>query len=245
MLRRLLFGQGMESRLVDIEPPGALYIHCRRAPGIGQALHPVGQASRRPVADCRCDSFGQFRGCQKCAAIHRIVGFQPFADPADEPAGIAGDPRRIVRIDEVAGNPPIDRQRHAARGTPLPGKPPATTAEIAAQFPEPARIWRINGGANAGYAGAPLFRARQGDPCVLAVTNASAWAQVIHTHGHHFRYLHPFDDGWEPYWLDTLVVPPGQTIRIAFDAGTPGKWAVRSSIMEHFESGVASWFEVS
>jgi FtsP/CotA-like multicopper oxidase with cupredoxin domain len=74
--------------------------------------------------------------------------------------------------------------------------------------------------------------------------NRSAWSQVIHVHGHNFRLLHPFDDGWEPYFLDTLYVAEGRTAHISFVADNPGRWAVRSSILEHFESGVLTWFEV-
>ncbi len=128
---------------------------------------------------------------------------------------------------------------------PAPGTPASTADDIRARFKDPRKIWQLNYGRSDGFGGAPLMRVKSGRPCVLAIVNKSAWAQVIHTHGHHFRYLHPFDDGWEPYWLDTLVVPAGQTIRVAFVAETPGRWAIRSSILEHFESGIATWFEVS
>jgi FtsP/CotA-like multicopper oxidase with cupredoxin domain len=150
--------------------------------------------------------------------------------------------------------PAAIRLQHATRATleitggfdaPKPGAPPVAPSDIAKRFPDPRKIWTLNGGKVGGFDGPPLFRVKRGDPCVLALTNKTGWAQVIHTHGHHFRYLHPFDDGWEPYWLDTLVVSPGQTIRVAFDAEAAGKWAIRSSIMEHFESGVATWLEVS
>ncbi len=126
-----------------------------------------------------------------------------------------------------------------------PSKQPLTVEEIRHRFANPKKIWTLNGGAIGGFSGPPLMRVKQGRPCVVAVTNKSAWVQVIHIHGHHFRYLHPFDDGWEPYWIDTLVVAAGQTIRVAFDAAAVGKWAIRSSVLEHFESGVATWFEVS
>ena len=79
---------------------------------------------------------------------------------------------------------------------------------------------------------------------VLALTNKTAWPQVIAVHGHAFRLLHPFDDGWEPYFLDTLYLVPGTTARIALIAQTPGKWAIRSVIAEHLATGVSTWFEV-
>ncbi|MBY0612232.1 MAG: multicopper oxidase family protein [Beijerinckiaceae bacterium] len=105
-------------------------------------------------------------------------------------------------------------------------------------------LWQLNNGAAGGFAGKPLFTVKRGSPVVLALVNKSAWAQVIHVHGHNFRLLHPFDDGWEPYFLDTLYLAEGQTSRISFVADNPGRWAIRSSILEHFEGGVATWFDV-
>ena len=79
---------------------------------------------------------------------------------------------------------------------------------------------------------------------VVAITNRSSWSQVITTHGHVFRVLHALDDGWEPFFLDTVIVPENRTVRIALIADNPGKWLIRSAILEHMESGVLTWFEV-
>ena len=57
--------------------------------------------------------------------------------------------------------------------------------------------------------------------------------------------LHALDDGWEPFFLDTVIVPEGKTVRIAFLADNPGKWLIRSTVLEHMEGGVLSWFEVT
>ena len=65
---------------------------------------------------------------------------------------------------------------------------------------------------------APAFRAKAGRTVVLALTNRGDIADVFHLHGHHFRLLDRLDDGWKPFWLDTLAVEPGQTQRIAFAA---------------------------
>ncbi len=136
---------------------------------------------------------------------------------------------------------------HIAGGleAPQPGGPAVDWAAAVKKFPDPSKLWRLNHGFNSGFAGKPLMRTKAGKPIVIAIANASQWAQVIHTHGHHFRYLHPFDDGWEPYWLDTVIVPPGRTVRIASFAHEPGRWAIRSSILEHFEAGIATWIEVA
>ena len=65
---------------------------------------------------------------------------------------------------------------------------------------------------------APAFRARAGRTVVLALTNRGDIPVVFHLHGHHFRLLDRLDDGWKPFWLDTLAIDAGQTQRIAFAA---------------------------
>jgi hypothetical protein len=47
---------------------------------------------------------------------------------------------------------------------------------------------------------------------------------VFHLHGHHVRLLDRLDDGWKPFWLDTLLIDAGQTQRIAFAAEFAGNW---------------------
>ena len=74
----------------------------------------------------------------------------------------------------------------------------------------------------------PAFRAIAGRVVVLALKNSANVATVFHLHGHHFRLLDRLDDGWKPYWLDTLAVEPGQTQRIAFAAEYAGRWLLES-----------------
>ncbi len=75
---------------------------------------------------------------------------------------------------------------------------------------------------------APAFRVKRNRAVVLALTNRTTITATFHLHGHHFRLLDRLDDGWKPFWLDTLAVGPGQTHRIAFKAETAGRWLMES-----------------
>ncbi len=75
---------------------------------------------------------------------------------------------------------------------------------------------------------APAFRAKAGRIVVLALTNRGDIPAVFHLHGHHFRLLDRLDDGWKPFWLDTLAIDPGQTQRIAFAAEYAGRWLIET-----------------
>jgi FtsP/CotA-like multicopper oxidase with cupredoxin domain len=74
----------------------------------------------------------------------------------------------------------------------------------------------------------PAFRVKRGRVVVLALTNPHATPAVFHLHGHHFRLLDRLDDGWKPFWLDTLALEAGQSARIAFAPDTPGAWRLES-----------------
>lgn len=148
------------------------------------------------------------------------------------------------------GLPPAIRLQEAVRAectiTGGVGTDPAEAdpARLVQRFPDAARIYSINS-VPGGFSGKPLATMKRGRVFVLALHNKTAWPQVIAVHGHAFRLLHAFDDGWEPYFLDTLYMPAGTTARIALIAENPGKWAIRSTIPAHFAAGVATWFEVT
>jgi FtsP/CotA-like multicopper oxidase with cupredoxin domain len=91
----------------------------------------------------------------------------------------------------------------------------------------------------------PLFSVKRGRTVMLGIVNRTNVAHAMHLHGHHFRLLDSLDDGWKPYWLDTLAVPGSQTARIAFVADNPGKWLIRCHGMNEQETSMANWFEVS
>ncbi|XSC46566.1 multicopper oxidase family protein [Bradyrhizobium sp. RDT10] len=91
---------------------------------------------------------------------------------------------------------------------------------------------------------APAFRAKTGRTVVLALTNRSTTATVFHLHGHHFRLLDRLDDGWKPFWLDTLAIEPGQTQRIAFRAEYPGRYLIESVATDWAAPRLLRWYAV-
>lgn len=98
--------------------------------------------------------------------------------------------------------------------------------------------------ANFSTASAPTFRARTGRTVVLALKNPAPVTTVFHLHGHHFRLLDKLDDGWKPYWLDTLAIEPGQTQRIAFAATSPGRWLIESVVTDWAAPRLVRWYAV-
>jgi FtsP/CotA-like multicopper oxidase with cupredoxin domain len=79
-----------------------------------------------------------------------------------------------------------------------------------------------------GTAQPAAFRVKRNRPVVIALTNRATRPVTFHLHGHHFRLLDRLDDGWKPFWLDTLVIDAGQTQRIAFVAEHAGLWLMET-----------------
>jgi FtsP/CotA-like multicopper oxidase with cupredoxin domain len=90
----------------------------------------------------------------------------------------------------------------------------------------------------------PAFRAKAGRAVVLALANRAPIATVFHLHGHHFRLLDRLDDGWKPFWLDTLAIEPGQTQRIAFLAEHPGRYLVEQVATDWTAPRLIRWYSV-
>jgi len=109
---------------------------------------------------------------------------------------------------------------------------------------DPRHAWTFNGIASYGGDAPALFNVKRGQPVTLGFINKTRVDHTVHVHGHALRVLHLLDDGWEPYWRDSVIVPAGGTVRVAFLADNPGKWLIESTILDHAMSGLAAWFEV-
>jgi FtsP/CotA-like multicopper oxidase with cupredoxin domain len=153
-------------------------------------------------------------------------------------AGNAGDEQPIARLVYEGSSP-----RAAPRREPLPLPPNPLPARI--DMKNAHRVELLLAGAKPlDPAGPPLFTVRRGRAVTLSIRNDSGRPQVVHLHGHHFRLLDRLDDGWKPYWLDTLVVGD-QIDRVAFVADNPGKWLIESRPLELPQAETAVWFQVT
>jgi FtsP/CotA-like multicopper oxidase with cupredoxin domain len=154
--------------------------------------------------------------------------------------------RPIARL--IVSNEP------AIRNAPLPPAPPLPSNGLPAQLDlkNAVRADLTLGGPQADWvtppnfakSAVPAFRAKAGRTVVLALTNRAEVATVFHLHGHHFRLLDRLDDGWKPFWLDTLAVEPGQTQRIAFSAEYAGRWLIEAVATDWAAPRLVRWYSV-
>jgi FtsP/CotA-like multicopper oxidase with cupredoxin domain len=90
----------------------------------------------------------------------------------------------------------------------------------------------------------PAFNAKLGRAVVLSLTNRAASTAVFHLHGHHFRLLDRLDDGWKPFWLDTIAIDAGQSQRIAFVAEFAGRWLIEAAETRWEAPRLMRWYAV-
>jgi FtsP/CotA-like multicopper oxidase with cupredoxin domain len=154
--------------------------------------------------------------------------------------------RPIARL--VTSNEPPIRSAVLPPASPLPsnGLPARldlkNALRFALTFGGPLADWTTPADFTA--SGAPAFRAKAGRTVVLALTNRAEIPEVFHLHGHHFRLLDRLDDGWKPFWLDTLAIEPGQTQRIAFAAESAGRWLMETMATDWAAPRLVRWYSV-
>lgn len=91
---------------------------------------------------------------------------------------------------------------------------------------------------------APIFKAKRGRVVMLTIVNRAPSPIALRLHGHHARLLDRLDDGWKPYWIDTLLLDTGQTQRIAFLAEHAGNWLIEGAQIGWSAPKLVRWFAV-
>jgi FtsP/CotA-like multicopper oxidase with cupredoxin domain len=167
----------------------------------------------------------------------------PLGDPKPLPANPL--PERMDLVSAFRLDVPLDGGAMSMMmgGMMGPGMGPAPG--LGGINPQAGMFWAMAGRSSTGHSEAPLFQVKRGRTVVLNFPNRTAFPHAMHLHGHHFRLLDRLDDGWKPYWLDTVLVEPRQGARIAFVADNPGKWLIHCHMIEHMETGMTAWFEVT
>jgi FtsP/CotA-like multicopper oxidase with cupredoxin domain len=109
--------------------------------------------------------------------------------------------------------------------------------------------WSINGQSMTGDGHAdmpPLLTFKLGQSYVLNLRNETAWWHPIHFHGHSFRVLSR-NGVSSPHriWSDTVLIPPRETVAIAFVADNPGDWMLHCHVTDHQTAGLMTVLRIA
>ena len=173
----------------------------------------------------RVDVFIDWPAAPEAAALMTIEGTNAGAAPIAKLISQAGAAGRVTQREDPK---------------PLPANPLPERMDFRDAF----RLETTIGQVRAAKAGAPLFSVRRGRTVMLGLSNPASENAFIHLHGHSFRLLDALDDGWKPFWLDTMPIAPEGKSRIAFVADNPGKWLIEGLDGARIDDQKA-WFEVT
>ncbi|MBN8925043.1 MAG: multicopper oxidase domain-containing protein, partial [Rhodospirillales bacterium] len=117
--------------------------------------------------------------------------------------------------------PPIDLslERRLRAAAPLPPRHPDRVHEVMLSGTMQPYAWAIDGRAWADHR--PL-RVAAGERVELNLVNRSMMAHPMHLHGHHFQVLALNGTALPGAVRDTVLVPVGGRVRVAFQAENPG-----------------------
>ncbi|WP_237152859.1 multicopper oxidase family protein [Oryzibacter oryziterrae] len=86
--------------------------------------------------------------------------------------------------------------------------------------------------------GAEAIVLTQGHRVAVTMANRSMMAHPMHLHGHRFQVIAIDGKPISGAVRDTVLVPPGRSVTIAFDADNPGTWPFHCHHLYHMASGM-------
>jgi len=97
-------------------------------------------------------------------------------------------------------------------------------------------VWSINNVAwNKDVPPLPLAA---GERVELIFVNKTPMPHPMHLHGHEFQVVEIDGKRFPGAVRDTVLVPPGRRVVVAFDANNPGLWALHCHLLYHLDAGM-------
>jgi FtsP/CotA-like multicopper oxidase with cupredoxin domain len=84
----------------------------------------------------------------------------------------------------------------------------------------------------------PPLSVAEGERVELIFINQTRMPHPMHLHGHEFQVVEIDGKRFPGAVRDTVLVPPGRRVVVAFDANNPGLWALHCHLLYHLEAGM-------
>ena len=97
-------------------------------------------------------------------------------------------------------------------------------------------IWSLN---NVAWTpSVPPLPIANGERVELVMVNQTGMPHPMHLHGHEFEVVEIDGKRFAGAVRDTVLVPPGRRVVVAFDANNPGLWAFHCHLLYHLDAGM-------
>jgi FtsP/CotA-like multicopper oxidase with cupredoxin domain len=88
----------------------------------------------------------------------------------------------------------------------------------------------------------PPLSIAKGERVELVIVNKTPMPHPMHLHGHEFQVVEIDGQRFAGPVRDTVLLPPGKRVVVAFDASNPGWWAFHCHLLYHLEAGMFTTF---
>ncbi|MBI2257223.1 MAG: multicopper oxidase family protein [Proteobacteria bacterium] len=129
----------------------------------------------------------------------------------------------------------IDFETQLSALVPLGQKPVARTLQASLTGGMSPYVWSINGELFGKHR--PL-EVTAGERVVIDMVNDSMMAHPMHLHGHHFQVIGINGRSFAGAMRDTVLVPVGGKVSVAFDADNSGRWPFHCHNLLHMATGM-------
>ncbi len=239
--------------VVRVEPRGRVLLRVINASAASNFQIDLGQVQARLVAvDGR--PIQAMKGSVFPVAIAQRLDleFQLTADQTVVPilAVLEGERKRtgillatrtgqVAKLSDLAlaAAPPLNfKMEQCLRAAkPLARKSADRTHQVALTGEMQGYIWGLNGLA---YGHDKPLMVSRGQRVELVMTNRTMMSHPMHLHGHPFQVVAFNGHRFAGAVRDTVLVPPMQSVTVAFDADNPGRWAFHCHNLYHMEAGM-------
>src|SRR5262245_21677145 len=118
---------------------------------------------------------------------------------------------------------------------PLPDRPIDRTLSAALGGDMMRYVWTIN---DAAYPNRKSLDIRNGERVGIGFTISTNMGHPMHLHGHDFQVVEIDGEKISGALRDTLMVPPGSKMTVAFDADNVGVWPLHCHLLYHLDTGM-------
>jgi FtsP/CotA-like multicopper oxidase with cupredoxin domain len=118
---------------------------------------------------------------------------------------------------------------------PLPARPAERTHRVELGGGMMPFVWTLNGKRFGADTPLPV---KAGERVEMLLVNRTSMAHPMHLHGHVFQVAAIGDQPVQGALRDTVLVPAGGRVAIAFDADNPGHWAFHCHNLYHMQAGM-------
>lgn len=152
-------------------------------------------------------------------------------------AAVARVPSEAERI-----APPVllDLERQLVAATPLAARIPDRRIALDLTGDMISYVWGLNG---LTYGERSPLEVASSERVEITLRNQTMMSHPMHLHGHHFQVVGLGAARLNGALRDTVIVPPMESVTIAFDANNPGEWPLHCHNLYHMAAGMMTTVE--